>query len=272
MRVAVAQLCPTTDREVNLARTAAVLDRAAHADVKLVVLPELFSVPFVGSTPDTSYFSLAEPIDGPSNALVARKAKEHGLVVVSSIFESAMVPGTFHNTACVYQGAARLAIYRKSHLPFSHGFPEKFYFTPGQHEPVVVPTSIGRLGVIICYERHFPELARATALSGAEILCIPVASASASMGDVFHLELRAHAVFNGMFVACANRVGLEGDKRYFGGSVICGPDGQVLALGSDDEKDEIVVADCDVDLLQETRIDRPFLRDRRPELYGRLSE
>lgn len=271
VRISVAQLSPSASRDENLERTARLLDRAAADAVGLVVLPELFSVPFVGTTPDPDYFSWCEELDGASNALVAEKSAEHGFTVVSSVFEASSTPGVYHNTSCVYESGRRLCSYRKAHLPFSHGFPEKFYFTPGNEPPAVVPTAAGHVGVAICYERHYPELSRLAALAGAEVYCIPVAAASASMQDVFHLELRAHAAFNGMFVACANRRGAEGGKHYFGKSAICAPDGELLAVAGGETRDELVIADIDLDAVRKARIDRPFLRDRRPELYRGLT-
>ncbi|WP_020577783.1 carbon-nitrogen hydrolase family protein [Actinopolymorpha alba] len=269
MRVAALQYHPTESREDNLKRVGAKLDEAAAAGVKVVLLPELFAVPFVQGVPgDPEFFSYAEPLDGPSNALVAAKSREHGITIVSSLFEATATPGVYHNTACTFVNGVLTSTYRKSHLPFSNAFPEKFYFRAGEEPPSAVDTGETKIGTIICYERHFPEMARRVALEGASLLCVPIASATAYSRSIFEIELRAHAVFNCMYVMSANRIGSEGPKEYFGGSAIYGPDGEVLAVSTDSGDDELVQADIDPGLLARKRaMERPFLRDRRPELY-----
>ncbi|MGB3482792.1 MAG: nitrilase-related carbon-nitrogen hydrolase [Mycobacterium sp.] len=248
--------------------TQALVDEAAAQGADLVVLPELFAVPFVQPTPDPEYFALAEALDGPSNTMAREASERHGITVVGSVFEAAAVPGVYHNTSCTYSAGELVQTYRKSHLPFSNGFPEKFYFRPGAEPPTAVDTTAGRVGTIICYERHFPELARAVALDGGIALALPVACASAPMREVFQIELRALAIANGMGVVCANRSGLEIEKDYFGMSAVYGPSGEILAQV--DEGAGIAIADLDADTIAATRRTRPFLRDRRPELYGAL--
>ncbi|MER5456292.1 MULTISPECIES: nitrilase-related carbon-nitrogen hydrolase [unclassified Micromonospora] len=270
MKLAALQLRATDDRTETIGRAADLIDAAADQGTRILLLPELFAVPFVQPEPDLDYFRYAEGLDGPSNRMAAERSKRHRMTVVSSIFEAGQVPGVYHNTACTYVDGELKSVYRKSHLPFSNGFPEKFYFQPGGTEPDVVQTGETGVGTIICYERHFPELSRVVALRGGSVLCVPVASASAPMREVFQLELRAHAVFNGLFVICANRVGTEGTKEYFGLSAVYGPNGDVLAQAADD-RDDIAVAEVDLDLVDLSRRRRPFLRDRRPELYGRLT-
>jgi beta-ureidopropionase len=266
MRAAAIQLVVGDDRVENIDRASALVRAAAEEGAKLVLLPELFSVPFVQPTPDPDYFRWAETADGPSNAAMSRLSEELDITIVSSIFEERRVPGTYANAAHTFVSGRRVAVYDKSHLPFSNGFPEKFYFTPGAAAPFASDTHVGRVGTVICYERHFPELARAVALDGAIALCVPVASSSAPMREVFQLELRAHAVANGMYVVCANRSGLEGDKDYFGTSAIYDPDGAVVA--QIDDGDGYAIAEVDEDRVRTTRQRRPFLRDRRPELYA----
>ncbi|WP_283134944.1 nitrilase-related carbon-nitrogen hydrolase [Rhizohabitans arisaemae] len=271
MKLAAVQLRATDDRAETIGRAADLVDAAAGQGARIILLPELFAVPFVQPDPDPEYFALAEGPDGPSNAMAAERSRRHGVTVVSSIFEAGEVPGVYYNATYTYVAGELKSVYRKSHLPFSNGFPEKFYFRPGGLEPEVVQTGETGVGTIICYERHFPELSRIVALRGGSVLCVPVASASAPMKEVFQLELRAHAVFNGLFVICANRVGKEGVKEYFGMSAVYGPDGDVLAQASDDT-DDVAVAEVDLDVIARTRRTRPFLRDRRPELYDRLSQ
>ncbi|WP_112467572.1 carbon-nitrogen hydrolase family protein [Streptomyces triticisoli] len=270
MRLAAVQLRATDDRTETIERAGDLVDTAVDQGAGIVLLPELFAVPFVQPDPDPDYFRHAESLDGPSNTMAAERSRRAGITVVSSFFEEGEVPGVYYNTACTYVRGELKSVYRKSHLPFSNGFPEKFYFRPGESEPEVVDTGETGVGTIICYERHFPELSRIVALRGGSVLCVPVASASAPMREVFQLELRAHAVFNGMFVICSNRVGREGVKEYFGLSAIYGPDGDILAQASDDG-DDVAVAEVDLERVAATRRSRPFLRDRRPELYDRLT-
>ncbi|WP_130799839.1 carbon-nitrogen hydrolase family protein [Streptomyces otsuchiensis] len=270
MKLAAVQLRATDDRAETISRAGDLVESAVDQGATVVLLPELFAVPFVQPDPDPDYFRLAETLDGPSNTMAADYSRRADITVVSSVFEEGEVPGTYYNTACTFVRGELRSVYRKSHLPFSNGFPEKFYFRPGGAEPEVVDTGEAGVGTIICYERHFPELSRTVALRGGSVLCVPVASASAPMREVFQLELRAHAVFNGLFVICSNRVGTEGVKEYFGLSAVYGPDGDILAQAADD-RDDVAVAEADPERVAATRRSRPFLRDRRPELYGRLT-
>jgi beta-ureidopropionase len=271
MRIGLIQAHPEAERSANLKRLASLVDEAGRTGVQVLVLPELFSLPFVSGRPDPAYFAGAEPLDGPSNEFARLASGRHGMVVVSSVFEQSALAGVYHNTAVVYDRGEQAGIYRKSHLPFSHAFPEKYYFQPGGQPPLAVDTSAARIGVMICYERHYPELARSAALAGAQLLCIPVAASTPSMREVFEIELRAHAIANGIYVIAPNRIGREGEKDYFGGSAIYGPDGSALARAADTGDDELVTADIDLSEIIHARLDRPFLRDRRPDLYTALT-
>jgi beta-ureidopropionase len=273
--VAAIQLRPTADRAQNLREAGELIDEAAALGAEIVVLPEIFSAPFVAAEIDPTYFEWAEELDGATNAMVADRSAAHGIAIVSSIFEASATPGVYHNTASVFVNGEAAVHYRKSHLPFSNGFPEKYYFRPGELPPPVVDVGPTKAGVIICYERHFPELGRLVALGGASVMCVPVACASAPTKEVFQLELRAHAVFNSMFVVCANRVGLEGSaeagKDYYGLSAIYQPDGEIVSqAGAQDA--EVVFAHVDLASVAERRQRLPFLRDRRPRLYTDLVE
>ena len=269
MRVAAVQYSPGRDRKDNLERAGALLDIAGDAGCDLVVLPEIFSAPFVQPEVDKDYFRFAEPLDGESNSMVSKKTVEHGFSVLSPIFEASSPSGIYYNSACLFVRGEMVAVYRKSHLPFSNGFPEKYYFRPADNTPTVTAINDVRTSTIICYERHFPELPRLAALAGAEVLLVPVACSSEPTRPVFQIELQAHAVTNGMYVVCANRIGAEGHKNYYGMSAIYGPDGTVLqeAVNSGDE-----VVMCEIDVAAVTRARRtlPFFRDRRPELYSGL--
>ena len=269
--LAAVQVQPGIDRETNLQSAMDLIDEAAGLGASVVVLPELFSVPFVGTTIDQSYFDWAESLNGPSNKMVQDRSERHSIAVVSSIFEESMIPGVYHNTACTFSNGRLKSTYRKSHLPFSNGFPEKYYFRPGEEPPAVVDIGSTSIGVMVCYERHFPEMSRLAALGGSSILCLPVACASSATRSVFELELRAHAVFNGMYVVCANRVGHEGDKHYYGLSGLYGPGGEVLEQASEDAPG-VMFAEVDLDSVRESRKRLPFLRDRRPDIYKGLLE
>lgn len=268
-RVAALQLATGRDRDDVLEATDRLIAEAVGEGAGLIVLPELFAAPFVQPDPDPDFFVHAETLDGPSNAMVRDASRRHGVSIVSSVFESREVPGVYANTACTFVDGELVQVYRKSHLPFSNGFPEKFYFRPGQEPPSAVDTAVGPVGTIICYERHFPELGRLVALDGGVVLSIPVACASAPMKEVFQLELRAQAVANGMYVVCANRSGVEGVKDYFGTSAVYGPSGEILAVV--DDGDGVAVADMDAARVASIRATRPFLRDRRTDLYGGLA-
>ncbi|MDD9206551.1 acyltransferase [Georgenia sp. 10Sc9-8] len=269
MRAAAIQLATGRSPAATIEAARALLREAAEQGADVALLPELFAAPFVQAEPDPEYFAHAESLTGPSNTMAQEMSAELGITVVSSVFEALEVPGTYANTACTFDRGTMVDVYRKSHLPFSNGFPEKYYFQPGSEAPHGVDTAAGRIGTIICYERHFPELGRAVALDGATLLCIPVACASAPMLDVFQLELRAQAVANGMYLVCANRSGTEGTKQYFGTSAVYDPNGQAVAQV--ESGDGVAVADVDPETVARTRRSRPFLRDRRPVLYGALS-
>ncbi|MEO9328123.1 carbon-nitrogen hydrolase family protein [Gordonia aurantiaca] len=265
----VLQLRPTADRDANLADVADLIDQAAARGVAILQLPELFSVPFVKPMPpDPDYLVYGESLDGPSNTMVQEKSREHGMTIISSIFEKTAATGVYHNTATIFVNGERRLDYRKSHLPLSYNFPEKSYFRPGDESPGVVDADGIGVSTIICYERHFPELARTAAVQGATVLGIPIASGNGYKRETFDLELKAHAVFNCMYVLAGNRIGVEGPKEYFGGSSIYGPDGETVATATDNGENELVVGDIDLGQLPAKRaFGRPFLRDRRFDLY-----
>lgn len=270
--VAAVQLAASDDRATNLDRAEEFVRDAASRGARLIVLPEIFSAPFVAPEPDLEYFRWAEPLDGPSNQVMRRLSESLGTSIVSPIFETTNVAGIYHNTACTFTNGQLVYTYRKSHLPFSNGFPEKFYFRPGNEPPTVFALADVNVnvGMIICYERHFPELGRLVALQGADVMCVPVACASESTKHVFQLELAAQAAFNSMYVICANRVGTEGSKRYYGLSAIYAPDGRAIAAC--DDREGVVMADIDTETVRERRHILPFLRDRRTDLYARIAE
>lgn len=269
--LAAVQVRATDSRDTNLAEAATLVDDAVARGAQVIVMPEIFSAPFVTGEIDLDYFRWAEPLlDGPTNALMAELSARHGVTIVSSVFEAGTPDGVYFNTAVTFHAGEPLLVYRKSHLPFSNAFPEKFYFRPGDQPPSAVRCGDVPVGTIICYERHFPELGRLVALAGGAVMAVPVACASAPTREVFQIELRAQAIFNELFVVCANRVGTESGKTYYGTSAIYGPDGTILAQAGDD-RPEVVTATVDIDAVAARRHVLPFLRDRRPDLYGGLT-
>lgn len=269
MKVAAIQIEAALSPEEALRQARNLVSTAAEDGAQLVLLPEFFSVPFVQPEYDPEYYQYAEPLDGSSNNMVSSLSKEYDITIVSSIFEATRTPGVYHNTACTFVSGEMRNVYRKAHLPYSNGFPEKAYFQPGRRPPEVVDTPVGTIGTIICYERHYPELSRLVALKGALVLCIPVASSSAPMKSVFEIEMQGHAVANQMPVLTANRVGQEGVKDYFGGTAVYGPAGETLAEVGDGPG--VALATLDLSEVEVSRRARPFLRDRRPELYADLA-
>lgn len=268
--LAAVQVRATESRDDNIAHARDLIGEAVARGAEIIVMPEIFSAPFVTGEVDLDYFRWAEPLlDGPTNAMIAEMSAQHGVTIVSSTFEAAEPTGVYFNTAVTFHRGEPLLVYRKSHLPFSNAFPEKFYFRPGAEPPSAVLCGEVPVGTIICYERHFPELGRLVALAGGLVMAVPVACASLPTRGVFELELRAQAVFNELFVVCANRVGTESGKTYYGTSGIYAPDGTVLAQASTDEA-EVITATVEVEAAAQRRHVLPFLRDRRVDLYGRL--
>lgn len=268
--LAAVQVRATSSRSANVEHTKRLVEQAVDRGADVIVLPEIFSAPFVTGEVDLAYFSWAEGLlDGPTNSTMAELSRVHGVTIVSSVFERGVPEGVYFNTAVTLHRGEPVHVYRKSHLPFSNAFPEKFYFRPGDQPPGAVACGEATVGTIVCYERHFPELGRLVALAGGTVMAVPVACSSAPTREVFQIELRAQAIFNELFVVCANRVGTESGKTYYGTSAIYGPDGAVLAQASDDTP-EVITAEVDVNSVSQRRHLLPFLRDRRPDLYGRL--
>ncbi len=273
------------DAEANLARIEERLREAAGQGVRLVVLQELHNGPYFCQVEDPGLFDLAEPVPGPTTERLGGLAGELGLVVVASVFER-RASGLHHNTAVVLDSDGRLAgTYRKSHIPDDPGYHEKFYFTPGDGDFRPIETSLGRLGVLVCWDQWFPEAARLMSLAGAELLIYPTAigydpedeaEEQARQLEAWRTIQRAHAVSNGLPVLSCNRVGHEPSPRngggisFWGHSFIAGPQGEILAEGPADEA-ALVTAEIDPRRSEQVRRIWPFFRDRRIETYGELS-
>jgi len=249
---------------------------AAEKGAKVCCLQEIFSGPYFCAEQDTRWYETAEPVpDGPTVRLMQEVARQHSMIMVVPIYEQAMT-GVYYNTAAVIdEHGAYLGRYRKHHIPHCNpGFWEKFYFTPGNEGYPVFQTSAGKIGVYICYDRHFPEGARALGLAGAEIVFNPSATVAGLSEYLWKLEQPAHAVANQFYVGAINRVGTEAPwniGKFYGQSYFCDPRGQIMVEGSRDD-DEVVIADLDLDLIEEVRNTWQFFRDRRPESYGSLTE
>lgn len=271
-RLALIQMRCSDDVERNLAKALDMIDQAAKQGAKIIALQELFNTPyFPNRARDPGYFSLAEPIPGPTVNRVAAKARQHGVVILAPIYEKEIV-GIYYNSAVLIGTDGEIVgKYRKMHIPHSGHLIEKFYFKPGNYGFPSFVTPHATIGTLICYDRHFPEGARALGLSGAELVLIPVASPRPQARDVFVKELMAMAIANQYFVAAINRVGVEADDEFFGSSLVCDPRGNVIAQ-ADSNNDEILITDIDLSLVAATRNSWMFYRDRRPDAYGILTQ
>ena len=252
------------------------IEKAAKQKVQVLCLQELFYGPYFCAEQQEKWYGLTERIpDGPTIKLMQKVAARHHMVLVIPIYEEEMT-GLYYNSAAVIDSDGKyLGKYRKHHIPHCHpGFWEKFYFTPGDMGYPVFQTKVGRVGVYICYDRHFPEGARILGLNGAEIVFNPSATVAGLSEYLWELEQPAHAVANGYFVGAINRVGIEKPwsiGEFYGKSYFCNPRGKIVAQASRD-KDEVVVADLDLDMIQEVRQVWQFFRDRRPDSYEPITE
>ncbi len=284
IQLGIVQMRCAPEPEVNLERAIQLLREAAAQGAEIVCLPELFRTQYFCQTEDPAHFDQAEPIPGPTTDALAAVARELGTVVVGSVFER-RTAGIYHNSLVVLERDGDLAgIYRKMHIPDDPLYFEKYYFTPGDLGFQTFPTSRGQLGTLICWDQWYPEAARLTALQGAEIIFYPTAIGwhpaekaefGAAQVDSWQTMQRAHAIANGVFVAAVNRIGHEGPAdgglEFWGRSFIADPFGRVLAQASQDQE-AVLVASCDLNLIEETRRNWPFLRDRRIDAYGSIVE
>jgi beta-ureidopropionase len=250
------------------------IDQAAKQKVQVLCLQELFYGPYFCAEQNQKWYEMTERVpDGPTTKLMQKIAAKHKMVIVVPVYEEEMT-GLYFNTASVIDAdGTYLGKYRKHHIPqVAPGFWEKFYFTPGDTGYPVFQTAYARVGVYICYDRHFPEGARILGLNGAEIVFNPSATVAGLSEYLWELEQPAHAVANGYFVGAINRVGIEKPwsiGEFYGKSYFCNPRGKIIAQASRD-KDEVVVADLDLDMIAEVRKTWQFFRDRRPDSYEPL--
>lgn len=252
------------------------IEKAGKEGVQILCLQEVFNGPYFCAEQKTKWYEMTEKIpDGPTVKLMQKYAKKHKMSIVVPIYEIEM-EGIFYNTAAVIDADGKyLGKYRKHHIPqVEPGFWEKFYFKPGNLGFPVFKTKYADIGVYICYDRHFPEGARILGLNGAEIVFNPSATVAGLSEYLWELEQPAHAAANGYFVGAINRVGTEAPwniGEFYGKSYFCSPRGKILKQASRD-KDELVVCDLDMKLIQEVRSVWQFYRDRRPEAYGKIVE
>ena len=279
----VQQRC-SDDRDLNMAKSIAGIREAAGRGAQLVMLQELHAGLYFCQTEDVNCFDQAETIPGPSTAELGAVARELGIVIVASLFER-RAPGLYHNTAVVLERDGHIAgTYRKMHIPDDPGFYEKFYFTPGDLGFTPIDTSVGRLGVLVCWDQWYPEAARLMALAGAELLLYPTAigwdpnDEAAEQGrqrDAWITIQRSHGVANGLPVLVANRTGFEAAPdsdagiHFWGSSFVCGPQGEVLAEAPVNEE-TVLVTQVSLGRSEHVRRIWPFLRDRRIDAYPDL--
>ena len=261
-------------KRLNIEKHLAMIEDAAKQGVQILCMQEVFTTPYFCAEQQTRWYEAVEKIpDGPTIKLMQEAAKKHGMVIIVPIYEEE-IAGIYYNTAAVIDAdGTYLGKYRKNHIPHVNpGFWEKFYFKPGNLGYPAFDTAFARVGVYICYDRHFPEGARALGLNGAEIVFNPSATVAGLSEYLWKLEQPAHAVANGYFVGAINRVGHEQPwdiGEFYGQSYFCDPRGQIIAQAPRDQ-DAVVVADLNLDMIREVRNTWQFFRDRRPESYEQL--
>lgn len=282
----------TASKEDNITRLAEGITGLARRGAQLIVLQELHNSLYFCQEENVDHFDLAEPIPGPSTALYGELARHLGVVIVSSLFER-RAPGLYHNTSVVFDSDGSVAgIYRKMHIPDDPGYYEKFYFAPGDLGFHPIQTSLGRLGVLVCWDQWYPEAARLMALQGAEILIYPTAigydahdtqEEQQRQREAWTTVMRGHAVANGLPVVAVNRVGFEPTRPgeepgeahpgivFWGSSFVCGPQGEMLYRASEHEEESIIVS-LDLDHSEKVRRWWPFLRDRRIDAYADITK
>ncbi|HNN72573.1 MAG TPA: nitrilase-related carbon-nitrogen hydrolase, partial [Ferruginibacter sp.] len=250
------------------------IEEAGKQGVQILCLQEIFNTPYFCPGQDPKWYASAETVPGPTTELMAQYAKKYNMVIIVPIYEKEQA-GVLYNTAAVIDAdGTYLGKYRKNHIPHTSGFWEKFFFKPGNLGYPVFQTRYAKVGVYICYDRHFPDGARVLGLNGAEIVYNPSATVAGLSQYLWKLEQPAHAAANGYFMGCINRVGEEKPwnlGKFYGSSYFVDPRGQIFAQASED-KDELLVAEFDLDMIEQVRSVWQFFRDRRPETYGKLVE
>ncbi len=279
VKIGFVQTTSEHDVEKNLAKTLALVRQVIDKGAQVVCLQELYRSDYFCQTEDYDAFGLAETIPGPSSEAFSLLAKEKQVAIVVPIFEK-RAPGLYHNSIVMIDAdGSTKGVYRKMHIPDDPGFYEKFYFTPGDLGYKTFATKYAKIGTLICWDQWYPEAARLTALKGAEILVYPTAIGwdqteeeplRSSQHEAWYTMQRSHSVANGVFVVSVNRIGREGDLEFWGQSFVSDPFGRVLYKASKD-KEETVVVECDLSLIDHFRTRWPFLRDRRVDTFEGLT-
>jgi len=275
VRAAIIQAHANMPKDEAVEKHVGLIAKAAADGAQITCLQEIFHGPYFCAQQDPKWYATAEPEDGPIVTRMRELARQHQMALVVPWFEEAQT-GVYYNSAAVIEkDGTLLGKYRKTHIPqVGPCFFEKYYFKPGNLGYPVFDTSVGKVGLIICYDRHFPEVARQVGLKGAELVFNPSATVESLSRYLWELEQPAHAVANGYWIAAINRVGVEAPvnpNRFYGSSYFCDPRGQIVAKASDSE-DEVLVCDLDLDKIREVRNTWQFMRDRRPETYHELTE
>jgi N-carbamoylputrescine amidase len=279
LRIGLVQMACEREPAANLEKAASRIEQAADDGAQIVCLQELYRSWYPCQSEDNSQFDLAEPIPGPTSQTLSKIAAARKVTIIAPIFER-RAPGVYHNSALVLDSSGAIAgHYRKMHIPDDPGYYEKFYFAPGDLDFGSHRSIAANIGVLICWDQWFPEAARLTAMAGAQVLFYPTAigwtpdmsaHTRKRMYEGWEIIQRSHAIANGVFVAAVNRVGVEGEIEFWGGSFACDPFGEVMARASHTEE-ETLIADCDLARIEQTRRNWPFLRDRRIDAYADLT-
>ena len=273
VKAALLQASWTGDKDSMVQKASRYIADAAKQGAQVMCLQELFYGPYFCQVQDTKHYAYTEPIpDGPTTKLMQDLARKHHIVLIVPMYEEERT-GVYYNTAVVIDADGKyLGKYRKTHIPHVNGFWEKFYFRPGNLGYPVFETAVGKVGVYICYDRHFPEGARALGLNGAELVFIPSATSRGLSMHLWKIEQTSHAIANGYWVGTINRVGKEeefGPNDYYGTSYFADPRGKIVAEASDRDE-QLLCAELDMDLVREVRNTWQFYRDRRPDMYAAL--
>jgi N-carbamoylputrescine amidase len=278
VKVGLVQMSCELEPAANLKKAIGRIGEAAKKGAQIVCLQELFRSQYFCQTEDIELFKLAETIPGPTTEALSKVARQKKVVVLASLFEK-RAAGIYHNTTVVLDANGNIAgKYRKMHIPDDPLYYEKFYFTPGDLGFQTHDTAYGKVGALVCWDQWFPEAARLTALSGAEFIFYPTAigwlpgeedEMNQAQHSAWETIQRAHAIANGVYVVAVNRVGREGKLNFWGQSFVADPFGRIIAKASADNE-EVLVVDCDLNKIEETRQNWPFLRDRRIDAYGNL--
>jgi N-carbamoylputrescine amidase len=280
VQIALVQMTCVEAKVPNVEKALARIAEAAAAGAQIVCLQEIFAGLYFCQSEDHRMFAQAEPIPGPTSEALAKAAKQHGVVLIGSLFER-RAAGLYHNTAVVFDAdGSQVGMYRKMHIPDDPLYYEKFYFTPGDLGFRSFDTRFGRIGVCVCWDQWYPEAARLTAMTGAQMLFYPTAIGwhpsekaeyGASQHSAWETMMRSHAIANGVFVAAPNRTGKEGNIEFWGASFVSDPNGNLLARASHD-REETLIVECNLDQVDVVRTHWPFLRDRRIDAYSDLTK